>query len=474
MPDISEELAIIANERQGSLVKQAIYDALQKINQEADRRPVAKLGVPIDEAIIDTGWVTNWLIGEMIDGIIVKFDGSVISGSDSGEHYTARINNYFVNGSGRAFVLAVVGETNGEIDCTIENTDIEETAKPEWELVDSVRLSSDGYTMMTLYNQVPENAPIYGAELGFTLAYRGILNSSSELPSSATAGDLYLCQELDEQQQDLLNFYYYDGEEWVNGYETYHDDAYIWLAGYKKLRLVVWTALVEANTHLDVKVTTDTIGASLSAAIITCYDSSDYSYEVSSAPYRILADQPSFSSSVPVVETVDDLPLIPVDNTMYYVYQENRIYSYDSGEDSWHKYDNLITNSVTIDTEHPNYIYIPANEMLSDKYNGLSRETAKIFVCVGTWGTEDKHNFVKQSEEATDETVEYYSSKYVSPCTISIAVQYGGENYLPSPFMFTTEGSSGFDVDNDVYKIIHQEGFYVVPIEIGPRERRRD
>ena len=124
MPDISEELAIIANEPKGSAVKQAIYDALQKINQEADRRPVAKLGVPIDEAIVDTGWVTNWLIGEMIDGVIVKFDGSVISGGISGEHYTARINNYFVNGSGRAFVIAVVGETNGEIDCTIENTDI--------------------------------------------------------------------------------------------------------------------------------------------------------------------------------------------------------------------------------------------------------------------------------------------------------------------------------------------------------------
>lgn len=77
VPDISEELSIIASEPKGSLVKQAIYDALQKINQEADRRPVAKLGIPIDEAIIDTGWVTNWVVGDIVPGILVPFDGEI-------------------------------------------------------------------------------------------------------------------------------------------------------------------------------------------------------------------------------------------------------------------------------------------------------------------------------------------------------------------------------------------------------------
>lgn len=460
MPDISEELSIIASEPTGKLVKKAIYDALVKINQEADRRPVAKLGIPIDEAIIDTGWVTDWVVGEMIEGVLIKFDGAVDAGGLPGEHYTSRIVNYFVNASGRAFVAAVVGYSDGSPDYSIINTDISGTDKPEWELVNDVSLGS-GDTMITRYNKVPETAPIQAADLGFDLTHRGVISDASELPESAITGDLYLCQE-----NDILNFYYYDGEAWVNGFETYNDDAYIWLVGPVGYHLVIWTAIVHQNTTLDIQITSDSAGYGLSAALITCYDSQDYPYTPSTTSYRVLGYDIMYNDQLPVVDTAEELPDEATEGSAYYVYQENKVYVYDSG--SWYGRTNMKVDDARVDEVFPDYIYIPEFERLSSKYNGMSRATAKILVCVGTWGTEDKKDFITQIRESDD--LEYFKSRYVSSCTMSIVAQHGNVARVPFPFAFNPEGSP--QMTNDFYKMMGQEGFYVIPIEIGPRESR--
>ena len=60
MADISGYLDTIAHEPKGRLVKQAIYDALNAINQQAELRPPAKREITIGEVLGDTGYLLDY------------------------------------------------------------------------------------------------------------------------------------------------------------------------------------------------------------------------------------------------------------------------------------------------------------------------------------------------------------------------------------------------------------------------------
>ena len=129
MPDIDNELLIIANEPKGKLVKNAIYDALCKINYAADRRAPALNGVPIGEVVIDTGWIEGATIGRIGAGEVREFDGMISEGGiSSGSTYSARVQMN-VTDPGRVFLVAMQYVDSEEPEITNISGDV------EWALV---------------------------------------------------------------------------------------------------------------------------------------------------------------------------------------------------------------------------------------------------------------------------------------------------------------------------------------------------
>ena len=106
MADIDKELEIIEHEKSGAMVKQAIHDAIDKLNQTANKRPTAKTGIPIDEVIIDTGWITDARIGELIAGEVLSFDGEVAEATEESDVFTGSASLMLQEG-GRAFFVTV-------------------------------------------------------------------------------------------------------------------------------------------------------------------------------------------------------------------------------------------------------------------------------------------------------------------------------------------------------------------------------
>lgn len=457
--DISQELEIIDHEPKGRLVKDAIYQALNKLNIEANSRPTAKLGVPIDEVTIDTGWVTDWHVGEIIQGDVHKLDGKVVTSTiGTGDHYSARVNGVYVNHTGRAFVFAVVGDINA----TIENTDVSGVLNPTWEHVNTVQLDL-GECMILPYGKLPSNAPIRLA-LDIDYTVRGYLDSASELPATGTEGDLYLIPE-ENSGTTYTNFYFYYNDAWVNGYETYYDDANIYLHGSVQMYLKVWSTPITEVGTLDVKVFSDTIGSLMSAGCVAVYDSSTYSYDVSTADYRVLA---AIKAGIPdtKVRNVSDLPENASEGDTAYVYQQNDIYEYASGWSKTHQLQSRDAQRISLD-----YPYNPVDDHVgSSNLFGVSIQTVKIFVCIGTWGAEDSVNFLKNANPS-EPGITSYTNGTVSPCTMSVWVQNGGLAYLPTSFEFDSSSEAYVKMDNELYTLSEEEGFYVVPIEIGPRER---
>lgn len=349
MPDISQELEIIAHEPKGRLVKDAIHDALDKINQTANRRPTAKIGIPINEVIIDTGWISDYIIGRIGEGEIREFDGVVSEGAlISGYTYSARAQ---LNVSDPARVFLVVLYNSTELP---ELTNIADDV--EWSLVDTYGLTTRSFDV----NKSEFHALYPDAVL------RGYVYSQSELPALSTADiddvyvdnaqrRLYICA---ESQSEKVWTEMFIPSGWLD--ETLLGPV-----------AAIWTATLSEDVSIDVKaevVSTRVDPDFISAGLFAVYDHGDFS--ATTLPYHISLfgyGTKAFDNELKQhfkgrVTAVSDLPEQQVyDGDIYYVSDEESCYTRytEDGESGWRKtflydsYDDSVTETGDEDGIHP-------------------------------------------------------------------------------------------------------------------------
>ena len=184
MPDIDNELNTIANEPKGRLVKQAIYDALLKINAAADIRPPAKREVPIGDIVCDTGFVSQWVIGDVTVSE-PEYLADIQNGAETSTPgvYQTVSDSVYATSSGLAFLVTENDwDESGTAPVVTDSSSVSLT----WTQVASfeskmkIRDGGDGSII---------------SEEDFVDAYhvKGIVRSYDELPESPQNGDVYIC-----------------------------------------------------------------------------------------------------------------------------------------------------------------------------------------------------------------------------------------------------------------------------------------
>ena len=266
MPDISEYLDIIANETKGRLVKKAIHDALNVINEAADKRPVAISGVPIDEVLVDTGWITDWQIGVLENGAILKFDGDIDSSAMSGGvNYKSRAG-ILTTQPGRVFAVTV-GESAPQsltnIEADVDWTLVRTITTDQW--VETIR--SDAYVLQATYP-------------GATI--KGFIYNELELPdptdSSVRVNDVYVHNSVDALATAYICQEVNSTKTWVDANLMIQD-----LTVYQPQVMTVWTAVVESGTNIDVYF--ETTSEYMALGIFAIYDRPGFT--ASELPFKV-------------------------------------------------------------------------------------------------------------------------------------------------------------------------------------------
>lgn len=360
MPDITSELGIIANEPKGRLVKQAIYDALLKINEAADMRPPALQGVPIGEVVIDTGWIEGSLVGRIGAGEIREFDGKISEGGiSSGSTYSARVQMN-VTDPGRVFLVAMQYVDSEEPEITNIAGDV------EWELVGRYSLKTYSYDV---------------AKYEFQSTYpdatlKGYVYSSSELPDPDDA-------DINDTYVDNVHRTLYVCTEHVSGKEW--DELFgpaDWLNDTRAggPRIYIWSSTIQSDITVDVRIDVEALSVDpehLSAAMFAVYDKDGFN--ASSLPYHIsLIDTGTKAFDNPLkqhfkgkVETRADLPEQQVSvGDIYYVEDPGFCYERyldDDDEPSWRR----------------KYVYSSENDSYAVTHDddGIHARTSRIFLC---------------------------------------------------------------------------------------------
>lgn len=361
MPDITTELGIIANEPKGRLVKQAIYDALLKINEAADLRPPALQGVPFGEVVIDTGWIEGSLVGRIGAGEIREFDGRISEGGVSSLLYSARLQ-MAITDPGRVFLVAMEYSYSGTPVVTNLSDEI------EWTALDPYLLETFSYDV--------NKSEFHSAHPDAVL--RGYVYSVSELPDpeDADVDDVYV----DNAHRKLFICKQTgSGKEW---FDMYVPADWLNNPSGSGPTIHIWTAVIQSDASIDVKVEVD--GSSvdpkhLSAGLFAIYDTGDFT--ASTLPYHIsfidpgtkAIDGPLKQNFKGKVGTRADLPEQQASvGDIYYVEDTGFCYERyldDDDEPSWRR-------KYVYNSEDDSYT-------VTQDENGIHAQTSRIFLCAG-------------------------------------------------------------------------------------------
>ena len=361
MADISAELEVIENERRGALVKKAIHDALDKLNQTANQRPTAKNGVPIGEVVIDTGWIEGATIGRIGAGEIREFDGVISEGGVNSSTYSARLQMN-VTDPGRVFLVAMQYSYSGTPALTNIADDI------EWTLVDQYLLETYSYdvTKSEFHETYPD------------ATLKGYVYSVSELPDPEDADewDVYV----DNAHRKL--FICKSGSSGNEWFDMYVPANWLNKSSGSGPTMHIWSAVIPSDATVDVRIDVD--GSSrdpihLSAGLFAIYEKDGL--PATTLPFHISLIEPgtkSFDNPLKQhfkgkVATRADLPEQQVSvGDIYYVADPGFCYERyldDDDEPSWRRM----------------YVYNSENDSYAVTHDddGIHAQTSRIFVCAG-------------------------------------------------------------------------------------------
>lgn len=453
MPDISEELSIIANEPKGSLVKQAIYDALQKINQEADRRPVAKLGIPIDEAIIDTGWVTNWVVGDIVPGILVPFDGEIRNFNTGDITYSSYVGSIYANHTGKLILVSLTEWQDEPVEPTINDIDEYEWTKiGRYKLPLRIQNGKGNAIIREAYPEITE------------FNVKGYIQSPSELPGDdeleqLEIGDIYVCIP-DDSLYMVVESYTTASHKWWEHVE----EASAILTNTVDRMLCIWCCNitepreVRVNTSFPITGSADedayknfAFGAfavydTPEAPISTCIPSVRLmnSNNVSVGVKRITD---SYKGSV---ATYNSLPTTDVGNNyMYYVIDEDNYYVYKTSDNDWHLEKTVYDANMDDIHETPDV----------GTYQAGSK---KLYICASLDPVEDMHLVLEDnvSEDLRQAMHGYYHFSG-SECALSVWGMEDGQLRYPR---------FRYQKGTEMYRVSGNGSLAIIPIEFIPEE----
>lgn len=404
MPDITSELNIIANEPKGREVKEAIWRALNMINDAADRRPSAKIGVPVGEAYIDTGFINHWVAGDFQPGEIGSVLGTISAGVASGESYLASISDFVASGKGRLILVCLSGWNDQGSPPTVHNTGDEVT----WTQVGT-------YEVPMRIQNGQGNALIHFLYPDKTISVKGTVDTSSGLPSSGMSdGDVYICKE-----DNRVYLYDSDTSDWI------HPEAQsqVILNNEIDRRLTVWTASVESFSTIGVYVGHASIAEELSLGLFFAYDKGSFTpSEMDVRP--CLVNNGSFSGVKTIsrsgytykgdVMALADLPENPDAGDRYYVTSLDKFYAYVDGEWSW---DGTVYNVYTDSIDNKDTGYHPFTS---------SKPVFFIIVTIDPVG-----NFTPILCPAALTDQEYLTCHTAASCTMNAFVPKTYASFLP-------------------------------------------
>ena len=353
MPDISEYLDIIANEPKGRLVKQAIHDALNVINAAADKRPVAMTGVPIDEVIIDTGWITDARIGELIAGEVLSLDGEVAETTEESDVFTGSAALLLQEG-GRAFFVTVDDGGTSISDIPTISDDAELT----WTLVSDItvpvsKFSTDSTPIALLYPDANIRGFVYGEEnLPDPTGYSVNDVIVDNIDYDGAGGYTYVCTN--------------DGS--VNEWTKIEEAPMVLCNDDKQLHLHIWTAEVPTLASLTVTAELESEMASfMSVGLFVAYGSNT-NYNVCDINHSGRAYSISKNNFKGRVTGKSDLPETVTNGDLYYISSLDAVYKGIDGE--WVRMSNVYESYID-------------SKVYSGDNDGLHPGTQRLFLFIG-------------------------------------------------------------------------------------------
>ena len=434
MADISAELEVIENERRGALVKQAIHDALDKLNQTANRRPTAKTGVPIGEVIIDTGWVEGSLVGSLIAGEIHTFDGVIENSAyePSGAENTLRL---FANHDGKAYIVTTSEwRTEGDIYPTITDS-----SGLTWTLERSFKGQANAYDA--------NNSDLSTYVTNPTI--KGYVYDASELPEADanTVGDVYV--------DNVNHITYYGAEDnGVYSWGMITDPVPSGLChNARSDRICVWSATVTESADI-VAVIADS-GTYLSSAVFAVYNTSQNRFSEYDTHVAVPMQRGRgywVSTFAGKVATPADLPSEPTSElALFYVESNDSCYEYSDGD-----WINLAQN--VFDGSIDSKTYAGAIE-------GITANTAKIFVTSAYYENQSYIPHLVLSDSSMASHVQQAVSTKAGGSKISAWFQESGLSTYPrfKPAMGTED-----------YLNLHDHSFVIFEIELIPHVEGSD
>lgn len=435
MADISGYLDIIAHEPKGRLVKQAIYDALNAINQQAELRPPAKREITIGEVLGDTGYLLDYEIGEITQGELgfsSDIQNAWLMTGTGIEYYEASSTSIYAANAGRLFAVTLSEWSNNGSPPTL--TDSSSTALT-WTQMDTFKISLSAET-------AAGNAYIRTTYPGIDFTIKSpFITSADQLPSEdITEGDIYI------NVQDSVA-YAYISDEWV----TIEAPRLNLLQNVDK-RVTVWTAETTAGNGISVSASDSEY---LTLGVFAVYGDSALSSD-----YRLcLRDQNGFYGVKRItmsnrtyqgrVASIANLPSEHQNGDMYYVVDEKRYYIWD---DTRWRSDQTVYNSILDSVQYRESNYI-------------SGATKKIFVCLSMLPVSNFEKFLVP----IDEDKRYVDSVTVTsadPCYMN-AYYSGKPGYLQFPVF-------NYYLDDEHYFFLGLGSLAILPIEIGEREEPDD
>ena len=349
MADITEELRVISSERSGAAVKQAIHDALDKLNQTANKRPTAKSGVPIDEVIIDTGWITDARIGELIAGEVLSLDGEVAEATESSDVFTGSASLLLQEG-GRAFFVAVFdsGIHMSDIPTITDDAGLTWSPLPD-DMINVSKYDAAEAPISQSYPNAVIVGFIYGAEnlpdpSGYTV--------NDVIVDNTEGGSVYICTN--------------DGNanEWT---ELTGEPPASWCGSHKRFNLCIWTAEVSSPGSITVTATLeDSYASFMSVGLFVAYGSNtNYNVCNINKSGREYGVDDGIQGRV---AQRSDLPETVTDGDIYYVAGNDSVYKGLSGE--WERMTNVYES------------YLDSKAYSGDN-KGLHPGTSRLFLFIG-------------------------------------------------------------------------------------------
>ena len=487
MPDISSELEIIANEPKGRLVKKAIYDALDILNEAANRRPPAVLAVPVGEIISEVPGVMDCIVGTIQDGVLAKYAYTSVNAAATETSKKAQIDDMFLTGAGKLFMIAVDTWDNGN------PPEINNLAgySIDWTLFRTVQVRVN-MTAVSPNVQFQSWVTSHGYT-STTFTIKGYCYSDDELPTTGMSdGDLYIV--LNE-----VRFWDATQTQWITPTDLDGNPIFatvLMTGDFDEKRATIWTADITEETEVgsfvldsDLENLTcimvyDTPSMNVrEEALRLCnyklFGAYNFNYKGETSEYDQLPSEdvstydtylaldtgyywswynstwnhidPKFrvtgkTISVAYIKgkftNTSELPETADEGDTYYISSNDTYYVY--GEDGWYQNQNVY-NSVTDAYDE------------TDNPTGISRRPIKIMLCVGVEAKNGPH-FVPESFNTT--SMEPVTAGAATPSTTSAWIVDPNQVYLPE---FKPNGR------REDYAMLKNRSVSVIPIEIGNR-----